>query len=354
MENACTRNWRDLIKPKKLDSRDRDADADLRQVRRRAARARLRHHPRQLAAADPAVLAPGRGHHGGQIEGVLHEFSTIPGVVEDVTDIILNLKEVRLKLHADGTEDRCASRPRATARSRPATSSPTRPWRSSTPTTTSPPCPRTASCEMELTVKTGRGYVPAERNKDEDAPIGTIPIDAIFSPVRKVNYTVTNARVGQQTDYDKLTLEVWTDGSRPARGRGGLRGQDPQGPALHLHQLRGGPRSPTEARGAARGARSSTRTSTAASTSWSSRCAPPTACKNANIKLHRRAGAEDRGGDAQDQELRPQVAQRDQEILAEMGLHLGMKLDNFHPPCTETMEQEEVTSNEAPQGRPQA
>jgi DNA-directed RNA polymerase subunit alpha len=67
--------------------------------------------------------------------------------------------------------------------------------------------------DMDLTIKVGRGYVPAERNKDEEAPVGTIPIDAIFSPIRKVNYTVTNARVGQRTDYDRLTMEVWTDGS---------------------------------------------------------------------------------------------------------------------------------------------
>jgi DNA-directed RNA polymerase subunit alpha len=72
---------------------------------------------------------------------------------------------------------------------------------------------RDAKLSMELMVKTGRGYVPAERNKEEDQPIGTIPIDAIFSPIRKVNYTVTNARVGQITDYDKLMIEVWTDGS---------------------------------------------------------------------------------------------------------------------------------------------
>jgi len=67
--------------------------------------------------------------------------------------------------------------------------------------------------QADLTIKAGRGYVPADRNKDQDAPVGTIPIDAVFSPIRKVNYTITNARVGQRTDYDRLTLEVWTDGS---------------------------------------------------------------------------------------------------------------------------------------------
>ncbi len=125
-----------------------------------------------------------------KIDGVLHEFSTIPGVKEDVTEIILNLKEVRLKLHTEGSK---AIRVK----------------------TEGPRALRAGDSKlsMEMSVKMGRGYIPAERNKDESQPIGTIPIDAIFSPIKKVNYTVTNARVGQITDYDKLTLEVWTDGS---------------------------------------------------------------------------------------------------------------------------------------------
>jgi DNA-directed RNA polymerase subunit alpha len=119
-----------------------------------------------------------------KIEGVLHEFSSIPGVVEDATDIILNLKQVPLKLNNDQ--------------------------------------PKTIALNTEtagvvtsamIEVKNGRGYVGADRNFDEDLPIGYIPVDSVHSPVRKVNYSVEAARLGQMTDYDRLMLEVWTNGA---------------------------------------------------------------------------------------------------------------------------------------------
>jgi len=147
-----------------------------------------------------------------KIEGVLHEFSTIPGVKEDVTEIILNLKEVRLKLHTEGpkiirvkTEG-----PKSLKAGDILTGDAVEILNPEHYIAT---LSRDAKLSMEMVVKMGRGYVPAERNKEENQPIGTVPMDAIFSPIRKVNYTVTNARVGQITDYDKLTLEVWTDGS---------------------------------------------------------------------------------------------------------------------------------------------
>ena len=147
-----------------------------------------------------------------KIDGALHEFTSVPDVVEDVTEIILNLKEVVVRAHSAKTQVVRIDK--------------------------EGPCEITAGdiqvndqieilnpdhviCTVakggrfsaELTVNVGRGYVPAERNKAPGMAIGTIPIDALFSPIKKVNYTVTNARVGQVTDYDKLTLEVWTDGS---------------------------------------------------------------------------------------------------------------------------------------------
>jgi DNA-directed RNA polymerase subunit alpha len=147
-----------------------------------------------------------------KIDGVLHEFSTLPGVKEDVTEIILNLKEVRLKLHTEGPK---------TIRVKTEGSRVLKAGDIVTgdaveilnPEHYIATLSRDGKLSMEMVVKMGRGYVPAERNKEETQPIGTIPIDAIFSPIKKVNYTVTNARVGQITDYDKLTLEVWTDGS---------------------------------------------------------------------------------------------------------------------------------------------
>jgi len=147
-----------------------------------------------------------------KIDGVLHEFSTIPGTKEDITEIILNLKEVRLKLHTEGPK---------TIRVKAEGSKVLKAGDILTgdaveilnPDHYLATLSRDGKLSMEMVVKMGRGYVPAERNKEENQPIGTIPMDAIFSPIKKVNYTVTNARVGQITDYDKLTLEVWTDGS---------------------------------------------------------------------------------------------------------------------------------------------
>ena len=144
---------------------------------------------------------------------VMHEFSAIPGVLEDVSEIILNLKQVRFKvtdpepktvrIDASGEgpvmagdiisdDGHCEvlnkKQPIATLSEK-------------------------ASLKLEMKVKVGKGYSLAEANKDEDAPAGTIPIDAVFSPIKRVNFTVGNARIGQRTDYDKLTMEIWTDGS---------------------------------------------------------------------------------------------------------------------------------------------
>jgi DNA-directed RNA polymerase subunit alpha len=147
-----------------------------------------------------------------KIDGVLHEFSTIPGTKEDVTEIILNLKEVRLKLHTEGpkTIRVKAEGPKVLKAGDILTGDAVEVLNSDHYLAT---LSRDGKLSMEMVVKMGRGYVSAERNKEESQPIGTIPMDAIFSPIKKVNYTVTNARVGQITDYDKLTLELWTDGS---------------------------------------------------------------------------------------------------------------------------------------------
>jgi DNA-directed RNA polymerase subunit alpha len=147
-----------------------------------------------------------------KMDGVLHEFSTIPGIKEDVTEIILNLKEIRLKLHTEGpkTIRVKADGPKILKAGDILTGDAVEILNPDHYIAT---LSRDGKLSMEMMVKVGRGYIPAERNREENQPIGTIPMDAIFSPIKKVNYTVTNARVGQITDYDKLTLEVWTDGS---------------------------------------------------------------------------------------------------------------------------------------------
>ncbi len=147
-----------------------------------------------------------------KIDGALHEFSTIPGVLEDVTDILLNLKGVRLKL--DSFDSRTirieASGERVLKAADIITGAGVEILNPDHYIATLTADGRLSA---EMTVRMGKGYVPAERNKELNQPIGTIPIDAIFTPIRKVNFTVSNARVGHETDFDRLTLEVWTDGS---------------------------------------------------------------------------------------------------------------------------------------------
>ncbi len=147
-----------------------------------------------------------------RIDGVVHEFSTVPGVKEDVADIILNLKGVRLKLHQDGPRvvqlDTSEEGP-VTAGNLicDATVEVLNPEHHIATLSGESPL------KAQMVVKMGKGYVPAKKERDDDQPEGTINIDAVFSPIKKVNYTVTHARVGQIADYDRLVLEIWTDGS---------------------------------------------------------------------------------------------------------------------------------------------
>lgn len=147
-----------------------------------------------------------------RITGALHEFSTIPGVKEDVTDIILNLKGLRFRLHADQSKTlylRAFSE--GEVRAEHITANPD--VEILNPDLHIATLEQDGKLELELEVRLGRGYVPAERNKREGQPVDVIVIDSIFSPIRKVNFLVEDTRVGQITDYNKLTLEVWTDGS---------------------------------------------------------------------------------------------------------------------------------------------
>ena len=147
-----------------------------------------------------------------KIDGVLHEFSTIPGVREDVTDIILNLKTLCLKMHTDEPKVlriEALKEGEVTAGDIITDAD----IEILNPELHLATVDASGSLKMELTVERGRGYVPADKNKKPDHVIGVIPIDSIFSPIQRVNYQITDTRVGNVTDYDKLTLEVWTDGS---------------------------------------------------------------------------------------------------------------------------------------------
>jgi DNA-directed RNA polymerase subunit alpha len=151
-----------------------------------------------------------------KIDTVLHEFSPIPGVVEDATDIILNLKEIPIKLHSDQTKTLYlrADKPGEVTAGDLETDGDVEILEPGLHIAT---VADGGALHMEMRVKQGRGYVAADKNFDEDLGIGWIPVDSVHSPVRKVNYVVEAARLGQTTDYDKLSVDVWTDGTVTAR-----------------------------------------------------------------------------------------------------------------------------------------
>ncbi|MBZ5638025.1 MAG: DNA-directed RNA polymerase subunit alpha [Acidobacteriia bacterium] len=154
----------------------------------------------------------GAGITAVKIEGVLHEFSSIPGVVEDTTDIILNLKQVPFRIHSDHSEVLmlAAEGPKVVKSGDIEAGSNVEILDRDIPIAT---LSEEGKIAVEMRLKRGRGYVSADQNFDDDLGIGYIPVDSAHSPVRKVNYIVEDARLGQQTDYDKLTLEVWTNGA---------------------------------------------------------------------------------------------------------------------------------------------
>jgi DNA-directed RNA polymerase subunit alpha len=214
-QDLIAKNWRELIRPRELQA---DEGATTETYGRFSCEPLERGFGITLGNALRRVLLSslrGAAITAVRINGVLHEFSTIPGVMEDVSDIVLNLKEVRLRLHTEGIRTlrvRAGGEGVLRAGDLVADDSSVEVVNPDHKIATLAP---EANVEVEVMVGTGKGYVPAERNKTEDMPIGTIPIDSIFSPVLKVNYTVTPARVGRSTEFDKLNLEIWTDGTIP-------------------------------------------------------------------------------------------------------------------------------------------
>ncbi len=206
------KNWRELIKPKRLEVESTEPNTYGKfecEPLERGFGVTMGNALRRVLLSS----LQGSAITNVKIDGVLHEFSTIPGVLEDVTDVILNLKEVRFKVTGDGSLRRLQIEKQGEGRVSAGDIQAGAMVEVLNPDQHICTLARDARLRMELTIRQGKGYVPAEKNIEENQPIGTIPIDAIFSPVRKVNYTVTQARVGQITDYDKLTLEIWSDGS---------------------------------------------------------------------------------------------------------------------------------------------
>lgn len=156
-----------------------------------------------------------------RVEGVLHEFSPIPGAMEDTTDLILNLKRIPLKMHVDHPKTLTLKTSQAgEVRAKDITSDPD--VEILDPEAYVATLGQNSTLTIEMRVKPGRGYVSADKNFDEDLSIGWIPVDSVHSPIKKVNYFVENARVGQATDYEKLTIEVWSNGAVTPRDAVGL------------------------------------------------------------------------------------------------------------------------------------
>jgi DNA-directed RNA polymerase subunit alpha len=212
-DEVTARNWRELIRPRRLEVEEETLTSTY---GRFYCEPLERGFGTTLGNALRRVLLSslqGAAITNIRINGVLHEFSTIPGVMEDVATIVLNLKDVRVRMNSQG--------PKMLRVKKSGEGIITAGDLFSADQTVEIMNPGHKICtlgpdsefEMEATVNLGKGYVLADRNKTEEMPIGTIPIDSVFSPIRRVNYTVTPARVGRETDFDRLNLELWTDGA---------------------------------------------------------------------------------------------------------------------------------------------
>jgi DNA-directed RNA polymerase subunit alpha len=206
------KNWQSLIKPEKLEV---EPGSDPTRIATIVAEPLERGFGMTLGNAIRRVLMSslqGAAVTAIQIDGVLHEFSSIPGVREDVTDIVLNIKQLALRMHGDGPK-RMALNATGPCEVTAGMISAGHDIEVMNPDLVICTLDDGAKLGMELTVNSFKGYVPASANRPEDAPIGLIPIDSIFSPVRRVSYKVEPTRVGQITDYDKLLLTVETNGA---------------------------------------------------------------------------------------------------------------------------------------------
>jgi DNA-directed RNA polymerase subunit alpha len=333
------KNWTDLIKPKKLEV---DGETHNRFYGKFSCEPLERGFGITLGNALRRVLLSslrGSAITAVRIQDVFHEFSAIPGVIEDVTEILLNLKQVRLKMAGDGMkilrlEGRGQTELKAGNIQTDGTVEILNPEHHIASLSAD------GALSLEMTARTGKGFVPAEANKEEDQRIGFIPLDASFSPIRKVNYVVTQARVGQRTDYDKLTLEVWTDGSLSPENAVAFAAkilkehlsmfinfeEEPEGleerameepPALNENLYR----SVNELELSVRAAN---------------------CLKNASIRYIGELVQKTEQEMLKTKNFGRKSLNEIKEILTEMGLHLGMKLESFVPPDQMLERKEEV------------
>jgi DNA-directed RNA polymerase subunit alpha len=260
-----------------------------------------------------------------KMEGVLHEFSPIPGVVEDATDIILNLKQIPLKMHVDTTKTlyvRVDKPGEVRARDIEADAD----IEILEPDAHIATVAEHGKLHMELRVKRGRGYVSADKNFDEDLGIGWIPVDSVHSPIKKVNYLVEAARIGQATDYDKLTVDVWTNGSVTPRDAVSLSAKLIRDHLNIFINLEDAAEMQADAGGEQPGAASNENLDKSVEelelSVRSYNC-----LKNANIRTIRELVQKTEGEMLKTKNFGRKSLNEIKEILAGMGLSLGMRLD---------------------------
>jgi DNA-directed RNA polymerase subunit alpha len=333
------KNWTELIRPKRLEV---DSDSHSNSYGKFSCEPLERGFGITLGNALRRVLLSslrGAAIIGVRIKDVHHEFSAIPGVLEDVTEILLNLKQVRLKLLTDGLktvhlEARGEGKVSAGDLKTDGTVEVLNPEQHIATLSAD------GELMVELLVKSGKGYIPGEVSKEENQPIGFIPLDASFSPIRKVNYVVTQARVGQRTDYDKLTLEVWTDGSLSPENAIAYAAkilkeqltlfinfeEEPERveekpaeefPIFNENLYRGVNELELSVRAA-------------------------NCLRNANITYIGQLVQKTEQEMLKTKNFGRKSLNEIKEILSEMGLHLGMKLDNFSPPESQPERKEEM------------
>ena len=302
------KNWQDLIKPTKLNV---NSGRDPQRFATVVAEPLERGFGLTLGNALRRVLLSslqGAAITSVHIDGVLHEFSSIPGVREDVTDIVLNIKEIALRQHADGVK-RMVLKKEGPGVAKAGDIEGGADIEILNPDHVICTLDQGASIRMEFTTTTGKGYVPAERNRPDDAPIGYIPVDSLYSPVRKVSYRVENTREGQILDYDKLTMDIETDGSVRPEDTVALAARIVQDqlsvfvnfeePKKETHL-----RAPARARVQRRAAQEGRRARALGALGQLS--------QERQHRLYRRPHSEDRGRDVAYAEFRPEVAERDQ------------------------------------------
>lgn len=323
------RNWRDLIKPKALDV---DKESISAAYGKFVAKPLERGFGLTLGNSLRRVMLSslqGSGVTALKVDGVVHEFTSIPDVSESVAEIILNLKNVRFRFH---------NLERAELRLEKIGPGDVTAADIQCPENVQVLNPNQHICTLgksgkfnaQLLVKLGRGYAAAESNKEEDLPVGWIPIDAFYSPIRKVNYTVTQSRVGQRTDYDKLTLEVWTDGSVHPEDAVSLGSKILKDQLTVFLNFEEEPEPAVETVEELKPQFNPNLTRSVEELELSVRSA--NCLQNANIKyiyeLVQRTEAEM----LKTKNFGRKSLNEIKEILGEMGLSLGMKLDGFTPP----------------------